>query len=328
MKLIYFSFRYRHRQKELNNFLKSRFYGNFFILNLGGPFRYFLAKILSIFKIGKAISCDGRPLIDNESVGINFWMRGTLLDIPKNLRNFKNNYVTIYNPILKDNSKVFKILPFDIIKTKAKENIKIIYIAKTINENNVNSNIWSTYKNQLLNNFELIDDINFWNLNFKNNSESKNFNIYCDLKTHLRHEIISNIKKKYSKNTILVGNNWKKYFDDSLDTTYNLKKIKNLYRGNICIDLGSTLGSNALYSRSNQIIESGGLIIQSKQIDNKEIWKNLSNEIIFNNQDFLFKLLDKLINDRSYCDHLITKIKENFSDSKLKTKEIINQIFN
>ena len=28
----------------------------------------------------------------------------------------------------------------------------------------------------------------------KNNSESKNFNIYCDLKTHLRHEIILNIK--------------------------------------------------------------------------------------------------------------------------------------
>ena len=48
------------------------------------------------------------------------------------------------------------------------------------------------------------------------------YNIYCYLKTHLRHEIILNIKKKYSKNTILVGNNWKKYFDDSLDTTYNL----------------------------------------------------------------------------------------------------------
>ena len=86
MKLIYFSFRYRHREKELNNFLKSRIYGNIFLLNLGGPFRFLLAKILTFLGIGKAISCDGRPLIQDKSKGINFWMRGTHLNIPEKLR--------------------------------------------------------------------------------------------------------------------------------------------------------------------------------------------------------------------------------------------------
>ena len=146
MKLIYFAFRYRHRQKELNNFLNSRFYGDFLVLNLGGPFKYFLSKILSIFKIGKAISCDGRPLIKDKSTGINFWMRGTYLNIPSNLRNFKNNHVTISNPILKEDNRVFKIYPLNITKSKIQKKIKLIYVSKTIEKNNKNISIWEKFK--------------------------------------------------------------------------------------------------------------------------------------------------------------------------------------
>ena len=59
--------------------------------------------------------------------------------------------------------------------------------------------------------------------------------------------------------------------------------IKKIYKGNICLDLGSMLGSISLYSRSNQIIESGGLIIQSFQNDSREIWGNIHDKILFNN---------------------------------------------
>ena len=81
MRLVFFSFKYRYRQKELNNFLRSRFYGKYFVLNLGGPLKHFIARLLIFLNIGKAISCDGRPLISKKSKGVNFWMRGTTLNI-------------------------------------------------------------------------------------------------------------------------------------------------------------------------------------------------------------------------------------------------------
>lgn len=327
MKLIYFAFRYRHRQKELNNFLNSRFYGDFLVLNLGGPFKYFLSKILSIFKIGKAISCDGRPLIKDKSTGINFWMRGTYLNIPSNLRNFKNNHVTISNPILKEDNRVFKIYPLNITKSKIQKKIKLIYVSKTIEKNNKNISIWEKFKNQILNDFTLIDDINFWNTNFKNNSEDENFAIYVDLKTFLRHEIILKIKEKYNDKMVLIGDDWKQYFSDAKNSTFDVKEIKNIYKGNICIDLGSTLGSISLYSRSNQIIESGGLIIQSKQHDCKEIWKNLSDKITFTDLNSLTKLIDNLLIDQYYCETLLSDIYSNFSNSNKQMEESLNKIF-
>ena len=86
MRLIFFSFKRRYRKKELNNFLATRIYGKYFILNLGGPLKYFVAKILMFLKIGKAISCDGRPLIPDKSKGINFLHRNCaqLFSTPKN----------------------------------------------------------------------------------------------------------------------------------------------------------------------------------------------------------------------------------------------------
>jgi hypothetical protein len=52
---------------------------------------------------------------------------------------------------------------------------------------------------------------------------------------------------------------------------------------NICLDLGCIEGSSSLYSRSNQIIESGGLIVQTNQLDYSDKWKDLSGKILFNN---------------------------------------------
>ena len=328
MKLIYFSFRYRHREKELNNFLKSRFYGNFLLLNLGGPFRYLLSKIFSLLKIGKGISCDGRPLIKKKSNGINFWMRGTYLNIPKNIRSLNNNYVTIANPVLKNNDQVFRIYPLNIIKSKVQNKIQLIYASKTINKNNKNLLLWEKYKIQIMNNFTLIDDINFWDTNFSKNSEEVNFFLYTDFKTYLRHEIILNLKKKYKDKMILIGDDWKDYFDDAKSSIFNVKKINNIYKGNICLDLGSTLGSVSLYSRSNQIIESGGLILQTKQNDADEIWKDLSNKITFTNQNNLIKIIDNMFIDKTYCDVLLSDIYNNFKDSKKDMENNLNKIFN
>ena len=102
MKLIFFAFKHRYRYKDLNNFLNSRFYGKYFLLNLGGPFKHFIARVLLKLKFGFAISCDARPLIESKKSGINFFIRGTNLNIPTHYRNLENNYVSIKNPFKKE----------------------------------------------------------------------------------------------------------------------------------------------------------------------------------------------------------------------------------
>ena len=76
MKLVFFAFKHRYRFKDLNNFLHSRIYGKYFLLNLGGPFKHFIAKILSKINLGFAISCDARPLIEKKKIWDKFLYQG------------------------------------------------------------------------------------------------------------------------------------------------------------------------------------------------------------------------------------------------------------
>ena len=328
MRLIFFSFKHRYRQKELNNFLNTKIYGKYFILNLGGPLKHLIAKILLFLRIGKTISCDGRPLIADKSRGINFWMRGTSLNIPGNLKNLNNNFVTINNPLLQD-KKVFQIYPINIKKTQIQDNLKIIYVSKVNIETNLEEkNIWEKYKTQLIEDFSLIDNKKFFEKIFPdNNNELKKFNLYKKLKLLLRFEIIKNIKTRFDKKLNLIGDDWSFFSFNSLPSIYNIKKIKKIYKGNICLDLGSMLGSISLYSRSNQIIESGGLIIQSFQSDSKEIWKNLHDKILFKNLSDLISLVEKLLNNKKYCFTLLQEISENFRYSNKSIEKSLDKIF-
>ena len=108
MKIIYFAFKHRYRIKDLNNFLKTKKYGNFFVINFSGPLKHYFAKFLNIMNIGKAISCDGSPLIPNKKKGYNFYMRGTDFNIPSNLTNYNNNIVTVNHALLQ-NKNIFQI---------------------------------------------------------------------------------------------------------------------------------------------------------------------------------------------------------------------------
>ena len=328
MRLIFFSFKHRYREKELNNFLNTRIYGKYFILNLGGPFKHFIAKILLFLRIGKAISCDGRPLITDKSRGINFWMRGTSLNIPSNLINLNNNFVTINNSLFQE-KKVFQIYPINIKKTQIQDDLRIIYVSRVSIETNLEEkNIWDKYKTQLIEDFSLIDNKKFFEKNFTDsNDELKKFNLYKKLKLLLRFEIIKNIKLRFDKKINLIGDDWSSFSFNSSPSIYNIKKIKKIYKGNICLDLGSMLGSISLYSRSNQIIESGGLIIQSFQSDSREIWGNIHDKILFKNLSDLISLIEKLLNNKVYCSILLQEISKNFSDSKKFIEKSLDKIF-
>jgi hypothetical protein len=331
MKFVFFSFKHRHRYKDLNNFLNSRIYGKYFILNLSGPFMHFIAKLLIFLKIGKAISCDGRPVITDKSRGINFWVRGTILNIPKSLRNLNNNFVTIYHSVLL-NDKIFQIYPINIKKSQIQNKLKIIYMSTiNIETNSEEKRIWEKYKFQILEDFSLIDSRKFWEKvvsNGNHNNEDKKLALYRKLKLLLRFDIIKKLKERFNKELNLFGNDWNYYAFNPLPSNYNIKKNKKIYEGNICLDLGCIEGSSSLYSRSNQIIESGGLIVQSFQCDGKKIWGDLHDKILFKNLPNLITLLEKLLNDKNYCSILLQEIYKNFIDSNKSIEKSLDKVFN
>ena len=327
MNLIYFAFKYRYRFKDLNNFLKSRIYGNYILLNFSGPFKYYLSKILIFLKIGRAISCDGRPLIRNKSQGYNFFIRGSDLNIPSNLLDLDNNIVSIKHPLLK-NDKIFQIYPIDIKKNKMNVDVKIIFMSSIKLETNEEESLfWKAHKEKILNNFAILDDKHFWQNNLPNKSLLEINRFYRITKTLLRFEIVTYLKKVYDKKFVLIGDDWKKYSFDSLKSNYDSKKNKKIYKGNICLDTGSLEGSSSLYPRANQIIESGGLIVQNYALDASEHWKDLKQDLLFKNFDELRSIIDKLINNLELSNILLDKISKHFKNSSISMEESLNRYF-
>jgi len=327
MNLIYFAFKYRYRFKDLNNFLKSRIYGKYILLNFSGPFKYYLSKILILLKIGRAISCDGHPLIKNKSQGYNFFIRGSDLNIPSNLLNLDNNIVAIKHPLL-ENNKIFQIYPINVQKNKMNEDIKIIFMSSIKLETNEEESLfWKTHKEKILSNFAILDDKYFWQNNLPNKSLLKINSFYRTTKTLLRFEIVTYLKKMYGKKFILIGDDWKKYSFDSLKSNYDSKKNKKIYKGNICLDTGSLEGSSSLYPRANQIIESGGLIVQNYAFDASEHWKDLKHDLLFKNFNELRNIIDKLINNLELSNILLDKIYKHFKNSSISMEETLNRYF-
>ena len=325
MKLVFFAFKHRYRFKDLNNFLYSRFYGKYFLLNLGGPFKHFIAKILLKINFGLAISCDARPLIESKKSGINFFIRGTNFNIPTHFRYLDNNFVSIKNPF-KGEKNIFQIYPINIIPSKISFRPKIIFIGGVIIDDHYKT-LWEECKKEILNDFTILDNKDFWKKHLSKNSIENIFVYYKKFKLLLRYEIIKYLKSKFNENFILVGDDWKKYSIDSLSSNFNSNYTKNLYKGNICLDFGSTEGSSSLYSRSNGIIEAGGLIIQSKQIDSKIIWGELENKIIFKNFNDLENLINSFINNERLSNDALLKICKNFENSKNLIEKSFDQIF-
>ena len=135
--------------------------------------------------------------------------------------------------------------------------------------------LWEKCKKEVLNEFTILDKKSFWEKHLGENNIENIFVFYKKFKLLLRFEIIKYLKKKFDEKLILIGDDWKNYSFNSLSSNFDPNYTKNLYKGNICLDFGSAEGSSSLYSRSNGIIEAGGLILQSKQIDSENIWGNL-----------------------------------------------------
>ncbi|BCV08597.1 MAG: hypothetical protein CM15mL9_270 [uncultured marine virus] len=74
------------------------------------------------------------------------------------------------------------------------------------------------------------------------------------------------------------------------------------------MDLGSLAGTTTLYPRSIQIIEAVDFILQNTQHDTRKIWGDLTNKITFNNSADLTNIINKLLNNKNYCNELMEEI--------------------
>ena len=133
---------------------------------------------------------------------------------------------------------------------------------------------------EIIENFTVLDDKKFWKDCLNEEDFQNQYIYYRKFKLLLRFEIVNYLKNNFDNKFVLIGDDWVKYDMKSVPSNFDSKYIRGLYQGNICLDLGSIEGSSSLYSRSNQIIESGGLIIQSRQIDYDKIWGQLEKNFV------------------------------------------------
>ncbi len=330
MKYIFIIFRNNFRKSTLGNFGKSNVYGKIKIISLSGRIKSIFGKILYFFKIGKFISADGDPFLKDKNISINLWFTGTSLRITKEFKKYQNNFVNMNNPIITQEKKIFQIFPIIKKKNSIRSNPKIVFMGKIFFEPKkgdlINLDLLETKKKDLLNDFSQIDNLEFWQ-QFNQNDDTINFENYRIIKTFLREKIIIEIMKNFKDNFLIYGQNLKNDNIKFLDPIFSLNKISKIYNGNLCLDTGSIMGSLSLYPRSIQIIESGGLLLQTQQTDSENIWDNLSQKIISNNIEKLLTDLESFLSSTKKCNDTLEQIETKFKNSKKDTEVLLKKIF-
>ena len=283
-----FVFKYRFRKVAFNNFLNIRQIKNYKIIDLSGPLKFFLfSKLLifiinsfsDLFKYVTLISCDGLPFLKKK--GVNIWFGGNTQKIPRKFKHHINNIPMIKSAHIKEKNWV-SLYPCSLKNNLFNKKFKIVFVGRlNLSNSSEIKLIWKKYNKIIINNFSIIENKIFLKrVGAKDAEHAKK--IYTGLKAEIRLNVVKIINKKFKNDLIVVGSDWKNYIKNSIDDNNDVEFVRNLYSGNLCLDLGSKWGNNTLYPRSIEIIESSGMLLQSKQSDSKKIFGNLSKFIIFN----------------------------------------------
>jgi len=308
IKIVLLLCRSRYRKQTLNNFSRNSMYGNFLLLSFCGPLFFYLGKLLHKLNIFKSISIDGLPIIKDKTKGINFWFGGTNLKIPKNFLVLNNNKVNMKNVFKLKNQKdeVFQLYP--IIRNKlvySEKKRKIIYIS-SIKKNLSNKSVsfWNKYKRNFLKDFSFFNTSEVFNKQRLLNDNEK-FQLYREIQTLIRLEIITKLKKVFKSHLLVIGSNWSNKLRSAKDN-FSKNFSSNLYEYNVCLDLGSNSGSLSLYPRSIEILENNGALFQLKQADSYKIFKKKNEKkFTFTNFNNLISKGEKLLNDSDFFfDHI------------------------
>ncbi len=327
--IIFLVFGNKHRFSALGNFAKSNIYGDILLISLGGRLKSLVGKILYYLGIGKYIAIDANPFLKNKKNSINIWFNG-FWKIFKQFKKYDNNYVNIYNPITNEKQKIFQIYPIIYKKKKFNQKPKIIFMGKIFykeDKNLIDAHFLSHNREKILKKFNLIDNKNFWRENEIGPSIDLLFKNYRILKTYLREQIILRINKNFNRNFFIYGEDKKKIGLNFHNSVYDIKKVKKIYEGNICIDTGPIPGSISLHPRSIMILESNGLIIQAKQNDSDIVWGNLSEKIVFNDIESLIGGLDIVLSNQQKFNEYLDICYEKFEKSNHQIHKVLKNIF-
>ena len=328
MKKFFFVFKYNFRRTSFNNFIKVRNIKNFRVYDLSGPLKYysfgkfiifFVQKFHLYFKNCVLISCDAEPILFKNS--INLWFGGTSYKVPQKFKKLKNNSYVFEN-FKKKEQNLIKFYPHDMSKFYHRKEPKVVFIGEfTDHKYGIINKIWNLEKKNIFKNFKIIDNKNFWKkYNLDKNKKLQPY--YIALKDLLRLNLIIKLNKVLKNDLIIVGNKWKPFIKSSLKSNYDPNYSKSLYKGNICIDFGTKWGSNCLYPRSINIIENGGLLLQSLQSDTKKIFQKTYNDISFNSFNELLKKIKYILNDSSKIKNLYNNQYKNFNKKNLNYKNL------
>jgi hypothetical protein len=330
MKIIFLFFKNNYRKKTLVNFVKTRIYGKKIIVNLSGKLNYYLFFFLiKFFKLGKILSIEGNPSVTKKE-GINFWLTGTHIKILEKYKYFQNNYVNMTNPIFTNNEKIFQIYPIISSKWNLMKNIKIIYMGKFYFYNRDSEDKDDYILELLSNNYSEIDNKNFWLRNFSYLTEIETFEKYRILKNFIREKILENIDNNFGKyfEVYLEGSPKIKFAHSKLcSPNYKLKEVCNIYNGNFCLDTGSIMGSNSIYPRSIQILESSGFILQNIQTDSSDAWGELEKFITFASKKNLNDLIEKYLSNLSFREEIYCSLRDFNKNNIKKIEKSLNKAF-
>ncbi len=323
MNFFFFIFKHRFRKIALNNILNRKKIEKNIILNFSGPIKYlifsriifFLAKIFNNICL---ISCDGKPLIKIN--GINIWFGGTSQKLDK-LNISKTKSFFLFDNFIKREKNLINFYPTIIKKKEFKSNFKIVFVGNIFFiKKKISYRIWEKRRNEIFSNFRIIENRKFWKrYRFKNNLDL--LENYINLKNIIRYEILQRIIKLYPEKILLIGSSWNRS-KNSLPDNFNQNYINNVYGGNLCLDFGSKWGDNSLYPRSVQIIESGGLLLQSKQKNSKQIFGRFSSKYTYSNMAELISKIDTLSKHPSKGNFLIGHMFKRFKNDKYNDKTL------
>ena len=306
-KIIFLIFKGNYRINALGNFGKNNIYKNFIVINLSGRIKYLLGRVFYKFNLGKFISLDGNPFLSNKKNSINIWFGGTKMKIMKKFSDNENNYTNIINPAILNHEKHFDIYP--IIKANKisfQKDRKIIFMGTFHHQANdkyyFNKHRLKKIKTEVLKNFKILENKNFWNKHLPDSGEREKFINYRIVKTYIRKEILKIINLRFYKKLYIYSDDQQqnKYFQ-VLKPVYDLNKIKKIYSGNICIDTGPIPGSVTFSPRAIQIFESGGLLLQTWQQDSKKKLNIMYNDIACSNVEQLLQKIDYLLINENKC---------------------------
>ena len=150
--------------------------------------------------------------------------------------------------------------------------------------------------------------------------------IYIDIKSLVRNELVNELEKILKEKFILVGTNWKEIYPNALESNYSDKFVENIYQGNVCVDFGSKNSQKCIYPRSCKIIESGGLLFQSIHQDSKDIFKDLFSKTCFISIQDMRDKIDYFLKNSDKLENLFQSSKITLSDD-LNYKTIKNKLY-